>query len=832
MRNNALNVLFFVTAAVGFYFLWSYAEKNWLPKPPNPAEEARKKAEEEDKKFNEEREKLQAEQRLREEKRLSEAAAGGFLALAGEEARIRSEENARRAAEERAREEKKLAAAATAGMAATTFEPTKPPKVITPPRPRPTLISLGDDSFCNRVLLSTEGGGVQQIILPKFKAADRLGREKPGVPLYLLPGVVRVRPKYIEEDYPVPELAPGKVGPDTALDKPAYTIFHYPNKDDKYPEPKLGETEWTVVAEEHPEGGEHKVVFETELGDPYFVKFRKTYTLSPKDYHIGLKIEIERLPGGQKGKGELRYQLSGPRELPIEGEWYNTTYRVALVGWLDRKGRTGRQYETAADVAIKRGGDAVPRGENTFKYMAIATQYFTSAVAIDNTAEVKNPWAYVRATTELPFGKDGNPNTPFFDDLTVRAASETLDLAPGEKVEHKYLIYNGPAKVSLLGLMEGDRAVDENLVLRYRDQLCLKTITDYQSPTWLGSFANAIYWTDLVIAFTNLMHWFLAAIHMVIPSWAVCIIVLTVIVRLILLYPSKKQTQMNMRMMEIQKKLAPQFEELKKKYADDFHGYNRAKMQLMMAHGANPIAQMGGCLLLIFQLPVMMGLYYCLQESVFFRLEPFLWINNLAAPDMTLWWGEHIPYISAPDSLGGMLYLGPYFNVLPLVAIGLMFWQQLKMLPPPTDEQAKQQRMMMKIMMFLMPLFFYKFAAGLALYFIISTGWGVAERRLIPKTEDKPGGDTGTTAGLSPKGGSPNGTPAEPVPEKPKGLFGRLREAMKKKMEEMQRHADEQAKRQIRNKNAPDQGQGPAGSPGTDQPRRDDRRDKKKRRRK
>ena len=46
-------------------------------------------------------------------------------------------------------------------------------------------------------------------------------------------------------------------------------------------------------------------------------------------------------------------------------------------------------------------------------------------------------------------------------------------------------------------------------------------------------------------------------------------------------------------------------------------------------------------------------------------------IVNLAAPDMLVWWTEEIPWISSPDALGGMLYLGPFFNLLPLIAVGL-----------------------------------------------------------------------------------------------------------------------------------------------------------------
>jgi len=61
---------------------------------------------------------------------------------------------------------------------------------------------------------------------------------------------------------------------------------------------------------------------------------------------------------------------------------------------------------------------------------------------------------------------------------------------------------------------------------------------------------------------------------------------------------------------------------------------------------------------------------------------------------------------------------------------------------------------------------------------------------------------------------------ADAAPAKPKGFFGRLKQAMKEKMEEMQRQADEMSKRQIRNKNAPDGNQ----DQNQNQNRRDDRR--------
>ena len=802
MRKNALNVTVFMFLAGAMFFLWQQADKN-LPKKDNKKDDANPAAVDDQKKKDEQ---------------------------------AKKDKDAK--PPEGPKEPPKLGPAA-------------PPP---PPRERPTLIALGDNSFYNRVLLTSEGGAVQMVVLPMFDQADRLGREvkekdangnptKTGVPLHLVPGVPQPRAKQLREDYVPPNLRPGKVAAGAVLAEPSFNLFHYATPEDKFPDPLLGERLWTVVSEERPDGGEHKVVFETELGEPWHLKIRKTYTLAPKDYHVGLRVEIEKLkvPGAAKGSGATRLQISGPRGLPIEGQWYTSLYRVGIIGWTDKKGTPRRQYEDAAGIGAKRGGEVVTRGDNQFKYMVAANQSFASGVAVDDRADdsfergVRNPWAYVRATTELPFDKTQDPNLPYFDDITVRAASETIDLEPGQKVAHSYLLYNGPAKVRLLKLMTGDRAVDPALVDRYKDALTLQTITDFRSDTWLGRFASFIYWTDLVIVFTNLMHWLLAVIHTVIPSWALCIVVLTVCVRLMLFYPSRKQTAMSMKMMEVQKRLQPQFEALYEKHKDDLSTYNREKTKLMMQNGANPFAAMGGCLLLLAQMPIMMGLYFCLQESVFFRLDSFLWIDNLAAPDMLAWWTEGIPYISTPEDIGSFIYLGPFFNLLPLLAVGLMLYQQAKMMPPSTDPQAEQQRMMMKMMMVMMAVFFYKVAAGLALYFIVSTGWAIIERQFIPKPKIDAGDDpkpdangkaTGTS-NLSPTAAAAIEAARQ---EKPKGFVGRLRERLKKRMEEMQQRADEQSKRQIRNDpNRPDAGgqpPGPGGDTGTN------RRDKKKKRRK
>ena len=280
--------------------------------------------------------------------------------------------------------------------------------------------------------------------------------------------------------------------------------------------------------------------------------------------------------------------------------------------------------------------------------------------------------------------------------------------------------------MSLLADFTGDKAVDPELVKRYAETLHLRSITDYRSPGIFGDISQWTHWSDLLILCTRLMHWLLNLLHIVVPNYGLDIIVLTVLVRGLMFPISRRQAYLSMRMQE----LAPELKKVQEKFKDDPTKRNAAVMELYRKHNINPL---GSCLPLLLQMPFFLGLYYCLQESVHFRLAPFLWIQNLAAPDMLARWGESIPWISDPDYYGWFTYLGPYFNLLPIFAVALMLMQQKMLTPPPADEQQEMQQKMMKYMMVVIGIMFYKVAAGLCIYFVASSLWGLAERRLLPK---------------------------------------------------------------------------------------------------
>jgi YidC/Oxa1 family membrane protein insertase len=127
----------------------------------------------------------------------------------------------------------------------------------------------------------------------------------------------------------------------------------------------------------------------------------------------------------------------------------------------------------------------------------------------------------------------------------------------------------------------------------------------------------------------------LEALNNILGSYGIALIVLTVIIKL-LLYPLyKKQIMSTMGMSE----MAPKMQAIQRKYANDKEKMNEKISELYKEEGVNPMA---GCLPMIVQMVVIMGLFQLLryplqylksEDMVFAVHESFLWINDLAQPD-------------------------------------------------------------------------------------------------------------------------------------------------------------------------------------------------------
>lgn len=90
-------------------------------------------------------------------------------------------------------------------------------------------------------------------------------------------------------------------------------------------------------------------------------------------------------------------------------------------------------------------------------------------------------------------------------------------------------------------------------------------------------------------------------------AWALAIVFLTVTVRLILLYPMVKQIRTTAKMAELQ----PEIKAIQKKYAND---KQRMSIEMSKLQKENGVNMMMGCLPMLVQFPVFIGLFHVLRS--------------------------------------------------------------------------------------------------------------------------------------------------------------------------------------------------------------------------
>ena len=214
--------------------------------------------------------------------------------------------------------------------------------------------------------------------------------------------------------------------------------------------------------------------------------------------------------------------------------------------------------------------------------------------------------------------------------------------------------------------------------------------------------------------------------HNHIPSWGVCIILLTFTVRLVILPLTVKQFRSMAAMQTVQ----PKVKQLQNKYRGKTSREDKQQMQqeimaLYKEHNVNPFAS---CLPLVAQLPVFIGLYQVLRNQIHSNVDrSFLGIDDIF---QTV---RHVGGITEYTILG--LY------VLTMLGSTLLF-------SFVTDRQQKY-------MFAAMPVFFLPFVigvpAGVMIYWITTNVWTICQQGVIKRTMghrlQPPQGEGGKTSG-------------------------------------------------------------------------------------
>src|ERR1017187_5913178 len=199
-------------------------------------------------------------------------------------------------------------------------------------------------------------------------------------------------------------------------------------------------------------------------------------------------------------------------------------------------------------------------------------------------------------------------------------------------------------------------------------------------------------------------------LHRYIPNWGWAIIVLTLCINFAL-FPLKMKSWRSMQ------KVAPEMRAIQDRYKKySMTDPRRKNMQTEMAevyqkHGINPMAQLGGCLPMLFQMPVWYSLWRVLTGAIELRHAPWmLWIHDLSVRD-------------------------PYY-ILP-VAMAITMYLMTKMTPQSAAIDPAQQKMM-SLMPLMFAAIFFTYASGLNLYMFTSNLVGVGQQWYLNRTRPMP----------------------------------------------------------------------------------------------
>jgi len=203
-------------------------------------------------------------------------------------------------------------------------------------------------------------------------------------------------------------------------------------------------------------------------------------------------------------------------------------------------------------------------------------------------------------------------------------------------------------------------------------------------------------------------------------SAVVAIVLFTILVRLIM-YPLNAQ---QMRSSKAMQELQPELKKLQEKYKNDREKLAQEQMRMYRERGINPL---GGCLPLLIQLPIWIGLYQAINHALaatplqLIDLSGRFLVSGLdkLVPLNNVW--LNIDLTQAPTANPA------YALVLPVLVL-ITSWVQSKMITPPQmnnedgtpNQAAAMTQSMTTIMPIMMGMFSLSFSVGLSIYFIVS----------------------------------------------------------------------------------------------------------------
>ena len=228
--------------------------------------------------------------------------------------------------------------------------------------------------------------------------------------------------------------------------------------------------------------------------------------------------------------------------------------------------------------------------------------------------------------------------------------------------------------------------------------------------SWCGADVWFVWICKMLLKLLNLF-------YSIIPNYGVAIILVTLIVRGVTTPFTVKQIKSTRGMAT----LKPQLDEINVKYRSDPQKKQAAIMELYSKNNINPLASCtGGCLPMLIQMPIFMGLFFVFGRAIELRGAPaFLWITDLSRSDV-VWNGISIPVIM-PAGLA----------ILPWLMVISTYFQTKITMNSNAGMDPAQQKMMVWMMPAMMLLFSAVMPSGLVLYWIVGNIWMILQYKYI-----------------------------------------------------------------------------------------------------
>ena len=290
--------------------------------------------------------------------------------------------------------------------------------------------------------------------------------------------------------------------------------------------------------------------------------------------------------------------------------------------------------------------------EKKLKWISNKQQFFSSAILSNNTFN------------------NTNLKSKYIDDKNINKKFTIETEIPLENNSITYKYYFGPNKYSVLKSIENE----------FHNNLYLGWIG-------VGSFNRYI----IVPTFNFL--------EKITSNYGLIILFMVFLIRIVVT-PLTFKSHLSMAKMKV---LNPEIQSIRNKHEGDMQKSQSEIMELYQKTGVSPL---GGCLPILFQLPILVSVFYFLPNAIELRGKSFLWATDLSNYDSILSLPFNIPFYGDHISL---------FTILMTVSTILI---------NKANSQMQTMEGPMKTIQYILPIMFLfifnNFSSGLTYYYFLS----------------------------------------------------------------------------------------------------------------